>query len=64
VLGVADVPVLVASGVAEDARPELAAAHGVVVGSSLRRSGRAGDPVGPDAAARFASASRRPWRAH
>jgi hypothetical protein len=64
VLGAVQVPVLVASGVAEDALHELGAAHGVVVGSSLRRSGLAGDPVDPDVAARFASAFRRHWHAH
>jgi predicted TIM-barrel enzyme len=33
-------------------------AHGVVVGSCLRASGRAGDPVDPEAARRFAEAFR------
>ncbi len=59
VLAAVHVPVLVASGATEGSLDALRGAHGVVVGSALRRSGRAGDPVDADAAARFAEAFRR-----
>lgn len=62
VLAAVDVPVLVASGATEETLADLRGAHGVIVGSALRRSGRAGDPVDPEVAARFASAFRRSWR--
>ena len=51
-------PVLVASGVTLGTLAEVRAAHGVVVGSCLRASGRAGDPVDVDVARRFADAFR------
>jgi membrane complex biogenesis BtpA family protein len=53
-----DVPVLVASGARLDLLGELRGAYGVVVGSALRRSGRAGDPVDHELARRFAEAFR------
>jgi uncharacterized protein len=52
------VPVLVASGATVATLPELAAAHGVIVGSCLRQSGRAGDAIDAELAARFAEAFR------
>jgi len=52
------VPVYVASGVTIDALPALRSAHGFIVGSALRASGRAGDPIDHDSAARFADAFR------
>ncbi|HSO00091.1 MAG TPA: BtpA/SgcQ family protein [Candidatus Nanopelagicales bacterium] len=55
------VPVLVASGVTAAALLELEGAHGVIVGSCLRASGRAGDPVDPALAARFAEAFKKAW---
>jgi len=58
VLDAVDVPVLVASGVTEGGLADVARAHGVVVGSALRRSGRAGDPVDAELAKRFAEAFR------
>jgi membrane complex biogenesis BtpA family protein len=58
--GAVAAPVYLASGVG--AGPESLAlarrAYGVIVGSALRRSGRAGDPVDPDTARRFADAYR------
>jgi membrane complex biogenesis BtpA family protein len=63
VLAAVHVPVLVASGVTPEALPALRGVHGVVVGSCLRASGRAGDPVDPGAAARFAEAFRRSFPA-
>jgi membrane complex biogenesis BtpA family protein len=53
------VPVLVASGATAETLPSLRAAHGVIVGTALRRSGRAGDPVDAEMARRFADAFRR-----
>ncbi len=53
-----DVPVLVASGVTMATLGELGRASGVIVGSCLRASGRAGDPIDPDLARRFAEAFR------
>jgi membrane complex biogenesis BtpA family protein len=64
VLAAVRVPVLVASGATEETLADLCAAHGVIVGSCLRKSGRAGDPIDHSAAARFAGAFRRIWRAH
>lgn len=59
VVAAVHVPVLVASGVTPEALPAIRRAHGVIVGSCLRASGRAGDPVDAEAAARFAEAFRR-----
>lgn len=50
------VPVLVASGATPASLPALSAAHGVIVGTALRRSGRAGDPVDAGMARSFADA--------
>jgi membrane complex biogenesis BtpA family protein len=58
VLAAVRVPVLVASGVTVETLDAVRDAHGVVVGSCLRASGRAGDPVDPGAARRFAEAFR------
>lgn len=58
VLGAVRVPALVASGVTEHNLAGVRAAHGVIVGSCLRKSGRAGDPIDPDIARRFADAFR------
>ena len=52
------VPVIVASGATVDALPSLRGAHGVIVGTALRKSGRAGDPVDADLALAFAGAFR------
>lgn len=51
-------PVYIASGATADAIPGLlaAGAYGVIVGSVLRADGRAGGPIDPEAAARFAHA--------
>lgn len=57
------VPVLVASGVTPETLPALRGAHGVIVGSCLRESGVAGEPVDPAAAVRFVEAFRRIWKA-
>jgi membrane complex biogenesis BtpA family protein len=55
-----DVPVLVASGATEDALGALAQmCDGVIVGSALRRDGRAGGPVDPAKARAFGAAFRR-----
>jgi len=59
VIATAHVPVLVASGVTPETLPALRRAHGVIVGSCLRASGRAGEPVDRDGAARFVEAFRR-----
>lgn len=64
VLAAVRVPVLVASGVSEETLSEVRAAHGVIVGSCLRKSGRAGDPIDPGVTKRFAAAFRRMWKAH
>ncbi|EYF05538.1 BtpA/SgcQ family protein [Chondromyces apiculatus] len=56
------VPVLIASGVTETSLPSFRGAHGVIVGSCLRASGRAGDPVDAVTAARFVEAFRKVWR--
>ncbi|APR84351.1 photosystem I biogenesis protein BtpA [Minicystis rosea] len=58
VLGAVRVPVLVASGVTETTLAEVRAAHGAIVGSCLRASGRAGDPIDGAIARRFAEAFR------
>lgn len=52
------VPVYVASGVTKDNLAQLTRAYGVIVGSALRQSGRAGDPIDQDLATRFADAFR------
>jgi hypothetical protein len=57
------VPVLVASGVTEVDLGPLRGAHGVIVGSTLRASGRAGDPIDLDRAKQFARAFREAWSA-
>ncbi|MEZ4302210.1 MAG: BtpA/SgcQ family protein [Polyangiaceae bacterium] len=53
------VPILVASGSTIEALASLRPAHGVIVGTALRKSGRAGDPVDRDAANAFAAAFHR-----
>jgi membrane complex biogenesis BtpA family protein len=53
-----DAKVLVASGVTIATLPDLGRAHGVIVGTCLRRSGRAGDPVDGERARAFAAAFR------
>jgi membrane complex biogenesis BtpA family protein len=58
VLAAVRAPVLVASGVTEGALAEVRAAHGVIVGSCLRATGRAGDPIDAGIARRFAAAYR------
>ena len=58
VLAAVHVPVLVASGVTTATLAQVRDAHGVIVGSCLRASGRAGDPVDADVARRFADAFR------
>jgi len=50
--------VLVASGVTIATLPDLGRAYGVIVGTCLRRSGRAGDPVDGELARAFAAAFR------
>lgn len=52
------VPVYVASGITIETLPALRAAHGFIVGSALRKTGRAGEPIDRDTAARFADAFR------
>lgn len=54
-----DAHVLVASGVTLETLPGLRRAHGIIVGSCLRRSGRAGDPVDGAVARELAEAFRR-----
>lgn len=51
-------PVLVASGVTIETLSSVREAHGVIVGSCLRASGRAGEPIDADVARRFAEAYR------
>lgn len=58
VLAAVRAPVLVASGVTEKTFGEVRAAHGVIVGSCLRASGRAGNPIDANIARRFATAYR------
>lgn len=59
VLAAVEAPVLVASGVTIEALGAVAHAHGVIVGSCLRTSGRAGDPIDAECARHFADAFRR-----
>ncbi|NUP08520.1 MAG: BtpA/SgcQ family protein [Polyangiaceae bacterium] len=56
VIRAASVPVLVASGVTEGALAAIKRAHGVIVGSALRADGKAGGPVDPTQAKKFAEA--------
>lgn len=63
VLSAVRVPVFVASGVTVESLPEVRLAHGVIVGTSLRRSGRAGDPIDRDLAMEFADAFRQAFLA-
>lgn len=63
VLAAVRVPVLIASGVTLAALPDVARAHGVIVGSCLREGGRAGGPVNRDLAGAFAAAFRAARRA-
>lgn len=58
VLAAVSAPVLVASGVTLSTLADVRAAHGVIVGSCLRASGVAGDPVDAAIARRFAEAFR------
>jgi membrane complex biogenesis BtpA family protein len=58
VLAAVHVPVLVASGVTVETLAAVREAHGVIVGSCLRASGRAGDAVDGEIARRFAEAFR------
>jgi membrane complex biogenesis BtpA family protein len=51
-----DVPVLVASGVTDGSVEVFRRAHGVIVGSWLRKSGRAGDPIDHERAKRLVDA--------
>jgi membrane complex biogenesis BtpA family protein len=53
-----DVKVLVGSGVTIATLSDLHRAHGVIVGSCLRKSGRAGDPIDGPLARAFAEAFR------
>jgi membrane complex biogenesis BtpA family protein len=53
-----DASVLVASGVTIETLPALGRAHGVIVGTCLRRSGQAGDPVDGALAREFVRAFR------
>lgn len=52
------VPVYVASGITMETLPALGAAHGFIVGSVLRKNGRAGEPIDRDTAAQFADQFR------
>lgn len=56
VLAAVRAPVLVASGATIATLEHLKRAHGVVVGTALRASGRAGDPVDAELAKRFSDA--------
>ena len=58
VVGAVRVPVLVASGVTIQTLADVRDASGVIVGSCLRESGRAGEPIDVDVARRFADAFR------
>lgn len=62
VVGAVQVPVLVASGATIESLGELTAAHGVIVGSCLRSSGRPGEPIDAELAKAFAAAFRARWR--
>lgn len=52
------VPVLVASGTTIDSLPSLREAHGVIVGTALRTTARAGDPIDAKLAKTYAEAFR------
>jgi membrane complex biogenesis BtpA family protein len=56
VVRASSVPVLVASGVTEASLASIKRAHGVIVGSALRIDGKAGGPIDPAQAKRFADA--------
>jgi membrane complex biogenesis BtpA family protein len=58
VLAESPVPVLVASGVTAPSLALLARAHGVIVGTALRASGRPGDPLDEALTQAFAEAFR------
>ena len=58
VVAAVSAPVLVASGVTVETLAAVRRAHGVIVGSCLRKSGHAGDPIDVDVARRFADAYR------
>lgn len=58
VLAAVTAPVLVASGVTLKTLPDQRGAHGVIVGSCLRASGHAGDPIDGALARGFAAAFR------
>ncbi len=58
VLRAVHVPVYVASGVTKEGLSQVRRAHGVIVGSAIRASGRAGDPIDQELATRFADAFR------
>ena len=58
VLASVHVPVLVASGTTIESLPSLRSAHGVIVGTSLRKTGRAGDPIDADCSKKYAEAFR------
>jgi predicted TIM-barrel enzyme len=51
-----DAPVIVASGATIATLGSLRRAHGIIVGSALRTNGRAGGPIDPELARRFAEA--------
>ena len=53
------VPVLVASGSTPESLPSLRAAHGVIVGTAIRKSLRAGDPVDAETARSYAASFRK-----
>lgn len=57
------VPVIVASGAAPSTLSSLSAAHGVIVGTALRASGIAGDPLDPELCKRFAEVFHTAFRA-
>ncbi len=61
VLTAAHVPVIVASGATLDTLQSISRAHGVVVGTAIRATGRAGDPIDATAAAHFAAAFKKIW---
>ncbi|MFO0590116.1 MAG: BtpA/SgcQ family protein [Polyangiaceae bacterium] len=62
VLASVHVPVLVASGTTIESLPSLRAAHGVIVGTSLRKTGRAGDPIDADCSKKYAESFRAIFR--
>lgn len=61
VLGASHVPVIVASGATLDTLKSISQAHGVVVGTAIRASGRAGDPIDEATAAHFAAEFKKIW---